>query len=75
MQAGGVPDSQGTSLCKNCSQGGGQACKRQEVGQPSANKRGKAEGPGEVERIVRGAQVMESEGTPSQAPPSGQVLG
>lgn len=39
LQAGGVQDSQGASLCKNCSQGGEQACKRQGAGQLSEPRR------------------------------------
>lgn len=47
----GVQDSQGDKLVQNCSQGGEPASKRQ--GEEEA------EGPGQVERVIRGAQVME----------------
>lgn len=47
----GVQDSQGDKLVQNCGQGAEPASKRQGEGE--------AEGPGQVERVIGGAQVME----------------
>lgn len=46
-----MQDSQGDKLVQNCGQGAEPASKRQGEGE--------AEGPGQVERVIGGAQVME----------------